>query len=247
MEASRYPSSAWPHAILVTKERTDSTMDDALELGRSGCASGSVVVAAFQEKGRGRVPGRTWLSPPGESLLATVVVRVSELAFSPHEIPLRAGLAVARAVESQAGIRVQIKWPNDIMAGGRKLCGLLCEAHGPIILIGLGINCTQRSFPAEIEHTACSLLQASGRTIPPRELLPAVLDEIKSCLSSFDWLTPLRERLYHREVSVHVDLIGAGRTVEGILRDVDESGRLLLQTSDGRIQAIAQGEIRIDP
>ena len=133
------------------------------------------------------------------------------------------------------------------MVEGRKLCGLLCEAHGQIALVGFGINCTQSHFPAEIAHTACSLFQATGRSIPPRELLPVVLEQLHHWVHAADWVPPVRERLYHRNELVQVDLIGAGRTIEGILRDIDESGRLLVETSDGSLERIAQGEIRPDP
>jgi len=244
MDASRH---SWPGALLVEKERTGSTMDDALALGLAGCPSGSVVTAAFQDSGRGRVPGRTWLSPAGESLLATVVLRAPELAFPLHEIPLRAGVALAAAVEGQTGLAVRIKWPNDIMVGGRKLCGLLCELHGPIALVGFGINCNQASFPPEIAGSACSLLQATGRRFTPRDLLPPVLDELRRWVSPADWLTPLRERLYRRGETVRVDILGAARSIEGVLLDIEGSGGLLVRLPDGRVERVLQGEISPDP
>jgi len=231
----------------VVKDSTGSTMDDALALGLSGCASGSVVAAAFQDASRGRVPGRTWLSPPGESLLATVVLRAPELDFPLHEIPLRAGVAVAHAVEAETGLAVRIKWPNDIMVGARKLCGLLCELHGPIALVGFGINCNQASFPREIAGTACSLLQATGNRFAPLDLLSPVRDELRRWFSAADWLAPLRSRLYRRGETVRVDIPGTARTIEGRVEDIDGSGALLVRTEEGSIERIVQGEIRPDP
>jgi AICAR transformylase/IMP cyclohydrolase PurH len=92
--------------------------------------SGTAVVAGFQEHGRGRAPGRRWLSPGWESLLMTVLLRAEELDFAASQLPLRAGLAVSRAVGEATGSVPEIRWPNDAMLAGRKVAGLLCEARG---------------------------------------------------------------------------------------------------------------------
>ena len=111
-------------------------------------------MAAFQEKGRGACPDARGF-PSGESLLATVVLRVGELVFPLNELPLRAGIAVARAVEISAEIPVTIKWPNYSWWVVESSAGPLCEVHGPVALVGFGVNCTQSAFPAEIARTAC--------------------------------------------------------------------------------------------
>jgi BirA family biotin operon repressor/biotin-[acetyl-CoA-carboxylase] ligase len=246
METSPGIINPWTGAPIRIVERTTSTMDDARELARAGCPSGTVVVAGFQEKGRGRVPGRTWSSAPWESLLATVVVRLSEAAFPLLELPLRAGVAAARGVEDVAGISPEIKWPNDLVFDGRKCAGILCETHGDAGLIGLGVNLTQRTFPADIAGTSCSLLQASGRTVPLFTLLSALLDRLKDVLVDSFWREELQGRLHRRGHHVSVDLLGSGRTAAGILRDVDNEGRLVLQRDDGSLVSIAQGELRTD-
>ncbi len=232
---------------MAFKERTSSTMDDARELARAGCPTGTVVVAGYQEKGRGRVPGRVWISPPGQSLLATVVLRVNDLGFPLSELALRCGVAVARAVEETSGIEVEIKWPNDVMAGGKKVAGLLCEAAGDLAFVGIGVNCTQASFPPEISSAACSLLQAGGRPVSLPSLLSAILSRLKEGGSREGWRDELRGRLHRRGELVRVDLLGSGRILEGVLRDVDEQGRLLLRLSGGGETAIAQGELLTDP
>jgi BirA family transcriptional regulator, biotin operon repressor / biotin---[acetyl-CoA-carboxylase] ligase len=228
---------------VVTLERTGSTMDDAMELARQGCPTGTVVVAGYQDKGRGRVPGRVWLSPPWESLLATVVIRIRDMACPLHELPLRAGTGVARAVEETAGIRVGIKWPNDLVVDGRKLAGLLCEARGEVALVGLGVNCLQRSFPPEISDAACSLLQLTGRGIAPLSLLLGVRQGLRDCLDGTQWRQNLDGRLAGRGSRVTVDLLGSGRVQEGVIRGIDDAGRLLLETDDNGIVSVAQGEI----
>jgi BirA family transcriptional regulator, biotin operon repressor / biotin---[acetyl-CoA-carboxylase] ligase len=243
--AERIPGSpAWPGSYVELRSSTGSTMDDAYALARSGAPDGSAVAAGYQERGRGRVPGRTWVSPPGESLLVTVLVRAAALGYALPELPLRAGVAAARAVEASCGLRVEIKWPNDLVAQGRKLAGLLCEARGGIALVGIGVNCLQESFPDDLAMPAVSLRQAAGRAVPPRELLPHVLDALAAVASDPAWRDELNARLYRRGQGVTVDLIGAGRSVSGVVRDVDGQGRLVLALPGGETTAVEQGEIR---
>jgi len=246
METSPGIINPWGGAPIWVRERTLSTMDDARELARAGCPSGTVVVAGFQEKGRGRVPGRVWCSAPGESLLATVVVNLLETTFPLQQLPLRAGVAAALAVEESAGIAPRIKWPNDLVFDGRKFAGVLCEAHGDTGLIGLGVNLTQTAFPPELADSACSLLQASGRVVDRLALLASLLARLKDALADSAWREKLQARLYARGRQVSVDLLGSGRRASGILSDVDEQGRLVLMLANGGLQPIEQGELRTD-
>jgi BirA family transcriptional regulator, biotin operon repressor / biotin---[acetyl-CoA-carboxylase] ligase len=243
MQTSQSAGDAWPGAIVVELESTASTMDDARDLARSGCASGSVVLARFQHKGRGRVPGRTWTSPPGESLLATVVVRRRDVGFPLHELPLRAGVAAARAVEDATGVPVRIKWPNDLVVEDRKCAGLLCEAGADAVLVGIGVNLLQESFAPEIASTACSLLQVTGQAVTASVLLAFFLSRLRESLFDEGWRARLLERLSHLGSRVCVSLVGSGSQVEGTVEGVDEKGRLILRKDDGRQALIEQGEI----
>ena len=245
--------SPWPGALVYHMERTTSTMDDARELARAGCPEGTVAVSDYQEKGRGRVPGRTWVSAPRESLLATLVLKIPGLGYDLEELPLRAGVAVALGIEDAAGIAVGIKWPNDVVAGagssaaGRKLAGTLCETHGDAALVGFGVNLLQTSFPGEIGRTACSLVQACGRILPAGTLLAAILHRLRSSAQGTAWQQELRARLHRRGEEVRVDLIGSGQTVQGTVLDIDQRGRLVLGLSDGSRRAVAQGELLTSP
>ncbi len=228
-------------------------MDDALLLARAGCPTGTVAAAHYQENGRGRVPGRTWISPPGESLLATVVLRIPELGYALEELPLRAGVAVALGIEDAAGIGVEIRWPNDVVApaavplAGKKIAGLLCEAHGDTALVGFGVNRSQTSFPGEIARTACSLLEISGASVDASSLLSAILVRLKAAAAHDHWRNDFRARLYRRGQFVQVDPIGSGRPLQGIVRDIDDRGRLVLELSDGRQETVTQGELLTAP
>ncbi len=198
METSLRITTPWEGAPVYLKERTGSTMDDALALARAGTPAGTTVVAGCQERGRGRAPGRSWVSGAWESLLATVVLCRAD-SPPPSQLPLRAGLAVSLAIEEAAGIPVAIKRPNDILWEGRKLAGILCESRGGILLVGIGVNCLQISFPPEIARSACSLRQACGRDISPLALLPIVLARLKASLADELWRAKVVERLLRRD------------------------------------------------
>jgi BirA family transcriptional regulator, biotin operon repressor / biotin---[acetyl-CoA-carboxylase] ligase len=228
-------------------------MDDARSLAESGCPAGTVAAAGFQENGRGRVPGRSWLSVAGESLSATVVLWTAEMGFPLEQLTLRAGLAAALGIEDAAGIPARIKWPNDVLADipgaaePRKIAGLLCEARGATALVGIGVNCGQRSFPPQIASTAGSLLQACGRALPPPVVLAAILERLRASAETPAWRDQLRARLYLRGQMVRLDLLGSGSTAEGILIDVGDDGGLVLELSDGRRRTVLQGELRSFP
>jgi BirA family transcriptional regulator, biotin operon repressor / biotin---[acetyl-CoA-carboxylase] ligase len=243
METSPGFPNPWTGAPVRVVQSTPSTMEEAAEMARGGCPSGSVAVAAFQTAGRGRVPGRRWVSPPGESLLATVVIRIAELGYPLPELPLRAGVALCRGVEDAGGVSVRIKWPNDLLCGGRKLAGLLCETRGDAALVGFGVNCAQETFPPDLARSSCSLLQCRGSTVPVFSLLEWILVRLKAIAADPSWRDELRARLHGVGDTVAVDLLGSGRSVEGTLVDVDEQGRLVLQLSDGSLALISQGEL----
>ncbi len=236
-------ANPWPGAGVTVVERTGSTMDDGLALGLRGMPTGTAVVAGFQERGRGRAPGRRWVSPAWESLLVTVVLRAEDLGFPSPQLPLRVGLAVSRAVHDATGAAPEIRWPNDALLGGRKVAGILCEAHGGLLLAGIGVNCRQRAFPPEIADRAGSLLLATGRAVPPLELCPLVLVRLREALVDDDWRAAIERRLAGRGGRARVEPIGSGTAVEGVVLGVDGDGALLVRDDAGVIRRIAQGEI----
>jgi len=257
MQTSRADSSAWstpwPGAEVVYRPVTFSTMDDARALAEAGCPTGTVAAAGYQQKGRGRMPGRSWVSPPGEGLAATVVLRIPDLGFPLGELTLRAGLAAACGIQDTAGISTWIKWPNDVLAvvagaaAPRKVAGLLCEARGDTALVGIGVNCGQKAFPPEIAATAASLLQACGRAVQPAAVLAAILRRLKGCAADAGWRDGLRARLHLRGERVEVHFTGSDRSIHGVLRDVSDEGGLVLELSGGRLQTILHGELRSSP
>jgi BirA family biotin operon repressor/biotin-[acetyl-CoA-carboxylase] ligase len=240
---------SWPGARILVRERTGSTMDDCFALGRLGRPSGTTVVAGYQERGRGRAPGRRWLSSPWQSLLATVLVRPQDLAGVPSQLPLRAALAVCRAIDDAvAGARTSIKWPNDVMLEGRKVAGVLCELRGGLLLVGIGVNCLQRDFPPSIASTSCSIASATGRELQPLELCPRVLARLREAIVEPTWREQAEARLGGRGRPVRVEAPGGGSAIEeGVILGIDGDGSLLLRDAAGRIARASQGEISGNP
>ncbi|MDR2136302.1 MAG: biotin--[acetyl-CoA-carboxylase] ligase [Treponema sp.] len=146
------------------EETVSSTMDVSRRLAAAGAPHGTVIVAGFQEAGRGRTAGRPWLGDAGLGLFFTLLLRCGSFASIPAALALKAGLAVSLAVEDfappLAGL-VRIKWPNDVLVllpgGGRKIAGILCESDGSDVFVGIGVNTGQAAFPPGLERKATSL------------------------------------------------------------------------------------------
>ena len=141
---------------------------------------GTVAAAGEQTAGRGRL-GRDWVAPPGSSVLASIALRPDVPTEKLAELSLVAGRAVAQALAEVAGLVPEVKWPNDVLIGGRKVAGILSEARAGRVVLGVGINVlqTRDELPARAQHAATSLFLETGRRIPRAELLAAVLDHLE--------------------------------------------------------------------
>lgn len=209
------------------------------------------MLAEEQTSGKGRL-GRTWTSPPGSSILISLILRptVSRL----PKLTMMASLAAARAVERATGLRTLIKWPNDIIIGGRKAGGILLEAElagqrvrFAVAGIGLNVNFDTRTLPG-IPETATSIAQELGRNFPRQGLLLTLLEELEGAYASLragvtierDWRASL-ETLGRR---VKVTSL-TGPPLEGRAEDVDAQGRLLLRLPDGSVVALSEGDVSL--
>lgn len=249
----------WPGAPIYFKKRTASTMEDARRLFKSDCPDGTVVLTDFQTLGRGRVAERSWIAEAGKNLLFTLVLRTESgregIGGAPQRLPLLAGLALALSVEHLYGQSVQLKWPNDLLVGEKKLAGILCEAlvEGSSLglLIGIGLNCNQLTFPRGLESKATSLAQILGRQVSLPNLLEEVLRKLKASLDDEDWHSKVMERLYGLNRVVYLPATvncGAasrqGLEQRGIILGVNPDGSLLVQPDEGPPASVYGGEIR---
>ena len=242
-------------APIFYKERTESTMRDARLIAKSfldagkPVPNGAVVLAGMQSAGRGRLPGRSWSSAAGESLLCTVI-----LADAPADaLTLRAGLAAAKTFDSflePAGKGATcVKWPNDVLYKGRKLSGILCEAAGDLFYVGAGLNINQKVFPPDIAEKASSLALILGETsdgggVELKSVLERFLFFLKEALAAgYAWREELAKRLFMlNEPLRFLPAGGSEPAIEGVLRGVAEDGSLLLETKEG-LSAFYSGEI----
>ncbi|UCF97112.1 MAG: biotin--[acetyl-CoA-carboxylase] ligase [Spirochaetaceae bacterium] len=245
----------WSGAPVYYRRITTSTMEDARRLFSAGCVDGTVVVADFQERGRGRIPERSWIAEAGRNLLFTLVLRSRSgtdgfAAAGAHQrLPLLAGLALALSIEGLYGLSVQLKWPNDLLVEGKKLAGILCEAlaegNNLGVLIGIGLNCNQLRFANQLGLTATSLAHILGREVNPPEILAAVLPTVKSCLADGEWHAKVVQRLYGLNRVAYLVAPPQSITKQGVIRGLNHDGSLLFQP-DGHSEAIAVygGEVR---
>ncbi len=159
----------------------DSTMRRAAELAREGCPAGTIVAARTQTAGQGRL-GRAWDSRPG-GLYFTIVLRPR---LEPAQVPLATlalGLAVADTLQTFLGVAADLRWPNDVLIGDRKLAGILAQYQDGALLAGVGLNVNQREFPPELAPVATSLFLETGAEQNPEFLLPALARSIESHLN----------------------------------------------------------------
>lgn len=215
-------AGAWARRLSVaTPEfhaRIGSTSDRARELAAAGCALPAVVVADRQRRGRGR-RGRRWESDTPHGLWFTMARK--GWAAGTETLPLRVGLAVARALETIApGVRVEIKWPNDLLVGGRKIGGVLCERPPGVVLVGIGLNLNHP--PEELPDTAppaTSLRQECGCEVARGRVLAGVADALGAVWARCGPRIPASEL---EALNARSPLGGRPLSVSGVVRDSRE-------------------------
>src|SRR5262245_34433101 len=224
----------------------DSTNSWLLDAARDGAAAGLVAVADHQESGRGR-RGRAWESAPGDSLLVSVLLRPHAAVDRVHVVTIVAALALADALGRVAGLEVDLKWPNDLLVGERKLAGLLAEADvvgGEVraIVVGAGCNLGQRAFPDGLRTPATSCLLETGKAPDRDVLLSAFLGAFGDRLDGIDGVVrDYRARLATLGRQVRVELERS--VVEGIATDLDHDGRLVVTPAGGAPVVVAAGDV----
>lgn len=239
------PDSVWRELQVVGS--TGSTNADLAQAARDGAQGGKVLVAGHQSTGRGRF-ARVWEAPPGKSVAVSVLLRPP--ASVPLEswlwLPLLAGLAVSDGL-ARIGIAASLKWPNDVLIGGRKVCGILAErvvaGAESAAVIGMGIN-TRLSESELPVPTATSLLLV-GSQATATEVVAAVLDRLGHWYHRWVVGEDLRDEYARRCTSIGRELrvqLGPGDQIEGVGVAVDQQGRLVVRTAAGE-QAFAAGDV----
>jgi BirA family biotin operon repressor/biotin-[acetyl-CoA-carboxylase] ligase len=237
-----------------------STNDVADRLAAEGAEHGTVVAADCQESGRGRM-GRVWHSPPGAGLYVSVVLRPEALrgAAGAATLPpaarvtLTAGVALAEALRAATGLPANIKWPNDLVIGSRKVCGILAEgaAAGDAIrhiVLGFGINVLATSYPPEIANRATSVEAEAGRAVDRGavfgESLACLAERLRQAASGgFDEVLDAWRALSPSSVGARVQVSTPGGWADAVTDGVDPDGALVVRIGGSRHRVIA-GEVR---
>jgi len=230
-------------------ESTPSTMDIARQLARKGCPEFSVVIAGTQTSGRGRMD-RTWQSPHG-GLYFTLVLRPSiPVALSPL-INFVASLTLARTMQAFCGVDARVKWPNDILIQGRKVCGMLSEMEAEadqVAFVNIGIGININNDPPPDVPSATSIKAAAGKSISCTSFLSDFLDRLESWLRRQDIANIVPEwKACSATLGQHVRIESQQGMTEGKAVDVDPNGALVVKAADGSLKKIYYGDCFHNP
>lgn len=240
-------------------EELDSTNRKAKQLAEAGGAHGTLICAEKQTLGKGR-RGRSWDSPPGEAVYMSLILRPSIKPANASMLTLVMGLAVAEACNEMLAelpgetVRVQLKWPNDLVVNGRKITGILTEMSTEIdfihyVVIGVGINVNTRTFSEELT-SAGSLYLAAGRTFSRAKLIARCMEAFEKYYEIFlrtEDLSGLREQYGKLLVNAgrEVRVLAPGNEYTGTALGIDDRGELLVQRENGQTEAVYAGEVSV--
>jgi BirA family biotin operon repressor/biotin-[acetyl-CoA-carboxylase] ligase len=226
----------------------------AEKLARDGVKEGAVVFAESQTKGRGRL-GRKWLSPTRKGLWFSVLLRPNLHPQETTQLTVISATALRRAIKTVAGLSAEIKWPNDLLLGGKKVAGILTEMSAEMdrvrhVILGIGVDVNQEEFPPELRKIATSLKIVSGGEISRAELAVEMLRELdfdyaRICAGKFSEVADEWESAcatIGRNVTVHV----GDRQFRGHAESLDDGGALLIRTEHGHLERIIGGDVTLE-
>ena len=244
----------WVAKEVLYFDTIDSTNIKAQELAEKGYQSGTLVVADKQESGKGR-RGRSWVSPSGTGIFMTLMIKPDINPNNASMLTLVAALAVAKAITSVTGEEAMIKWPNDIVINGKKVCGILTEMNAQFdyinhIVVGIGINVHNESFPEEISQMASSLMiEAGGKRFHRAQIIAETMAYFEQYYDTFlktqDISALVREYdklLVNRNKSVRV--LDPKEPFDGKAMGITPKGELIVDTWESR-KLVSSGEVSV--
>lgn len=244
----------WVAKEVLYFDTIDSTNTKAQELAEKGYPSGTLVVADKQESGKGR-RGRSWVSPSGTGIFMTLMIKPDINPNNASMLTLVAALAVAKAITSVTGEEALIKWPNDIVVNGKKVCGILTEMNAQFdyinhIVVGIGINVHNESFPEEISQMASSLMiEAGGKRFHRAQIIAETMSYFEQYYDTFlktqDLSALVREYdelLVNRNKSVRV--LDPKEPFDGKAMGITSKGELIVDTWESR-KLVSSGEVSV--
>lgn len=232
--------------------RTDSTNRVAFDLGHAGEPEGAVVVAEEQTAGRGRA-GRAWHSERGTGIYVTLLLRPRLAPVQAPLLTMMAGISAQAAVAAISGLRVDLKWPNDLLIGGKKVGGILTEMHAEptlvkFVIVGIGLNVNQEKFPGELGTVATSLRAETGKLQSRLEVLVRLLREFESDYRRFLREGPRGVIAKFEELSSYARgkkvCVGTGsETFSGVTAGLTPEGLLRVARENGETVTVIAGDV----
>ena len=244
----------WIGKQVYFAEEVDSTNTWGKRLAEEGAPHGTLVVADEQTQGRGR-RGRSWQSPKGTNISMTLILRPDLEPARASMLTIVMGLSVAQGLKELLKLPVQIKWPNDAVLNGHKLCGILTEMSAQIdyinyVVVGTGINVNLPEVPEELKDIATSLLIETGHRVNRAEVIGAVLRAFARNYESFlaagdltGLLNAYNEILANRDRQVRV--LDPKEPYDGVALGINARGELLVRKADGSISEVYAGEVSV--
>lgn len=248
--------TSWMARKTIYLESVDSTNNYVKKIAEEGAPDGTLVVADEQTGGKGR-RGRRWMAPKGVNAMFSLLLRPSIRPEHASRLTLLMALAVAEGIRKVSGLEAGIKWPNDVVVNGRKVCGILTEMNTEVdyinyVVIGTGINVNQdpASFPEEIRQTAGSLYGMAGKKISRAELVASVMESLERIYGIFLKTEDLSE-LYQAYNKICVNLgheirvMEPGHEFTGTTDGINKDGELVVRKEDGSIVRVYAGEVSV--
>ncbi len=247
-------TTRWAGQEVAYFSTLDSTNNKAKRMAEEGAPHGTLIVTDEQTGGRGR-RGKSWSMAPKSSIAMTLIIRPELSPEKASMITLLMGMAVASACRELLGLPAKIKWPNDAVIGGKKICGILTEISAEMnvihyLVIGTGINVNMEKFPEEIRDIATSLSIETGHTVNRAEIICGCMKYFEQYLETFladGDLSGLRETYNGMLVNMdaQVRVLEPQNAYSGISRGINEKGELLVEKADGSIEKVYAGEVSV--
>ncbi|GKX28359.1 bifunctional ligase/repressor BirA [Vallitalea longa] len=239
---------------IISYDSVDSTNQQAKKLALEGAGEGTVVIAEEQTAGKGR-RGKNWVSPPKTGIWMSIILRPDIMPENASMLTLVAGLAVCKAIREITSLEASIKWPNDIVVSGKKICGLLTEMNSEIdyvnfVVVGIGINVNIEEFPPELDKMATSLMIEGNQIYKRKRIINKTLEifEVyyKKYLETEDLTNIIAE--YNEcciNIGRNVKVTSRSQNLKGIVKEVTRKGELIITDPQGEDIEITSGEVSI--
>lgn len=235
-------------------QEINSTNDKAFSLGMNGAPEGTAVIADSQTGGRGRLQ-RKWHSPAGVNIYTSVILKPELETFRASQIPLMAGVAVARVLDNFCP-GITLKWPNDVMLHEKKVCGILSQAKISadkidfiVLGIGINVNIAVHQLPEEILHMATSLVVETGKTISCQELIISLYENLEKCYKQLlqKGFDPIKQEWLRLAPMIgrKIKIVFINEIIEGTAAGLDDHGSLIVITEGNRKITVSAGDSSI--